>query len=116
MCWGKMLAWIQWQVGEHVKELRRDHPDCLIGIIAWWCGNEISGQWGCIPTRMAPGLAYRDPTVTTEAAAKKVRGSAATPRKTRGTGKCSRITSTAPSTFRRQSGWRRSYLQQFTPS
>ena len=26
MCWGKTLAWIQWQVGEHVKELRRDHP------------------------------------------------------------------------------------------
>ena len=34
MCWGKTLAWIQWQVGERVKELRRDYPDCLIDIIA----------------------------------------------------------------------------------
>ena len=59
---------MQWQVGEHVKELRRNHPDCLIDIIAWWCCNEISGQWGCIPTRIAHGLAFRDPTATTEAA------------------------------------------------
>ena len=69
MCWGKALAWLQWQVGEHVKELRANHPDHIIHVIACWCGNEISGQWGCIPTRLAPGLAYRDPTVTTEAVA-----------------------------------------------
>ena len=58
------------------KELRANYPDHIIDVIAWWCGNEISGQWGCIPTRLAPGLAYRDPTVTTEAVAKKVRRSA----------------------------------------
>eukprot|EP00439_Symbiodinium_sp_Y106_P066744 s3183_g10.t3 len=76
MCWGKTLAWIQWQVAERVKELRRDHPECLIDVLAWGCGNEISGQWGCIPTRIAPGLAYRGPSATTEAVAKKVRRSA----------------------------------------
>eukprot|EP00439_Symbiodinium_sp_Y106_P079167 s520_g17.t2 len=75
MCWGKTLAWLQWQVGEHVKELRANYPDHIIDVIAWWCGNEISEQWGCIP-RLAPGLAYRDPTVTTEAVARKVRRSA----------------------------------------
>ena len=76
MCWGKTMAWIQWQIDEHVKEIRANYPDHIIDIIAWWCGNEISGQWGCIPTRLAPGLGYRDPTVTTEAVAKKVRRSA----------------------------------------
>ena len=76
MCWGKTLAWLQWQIDEHVKEIRANYPDHVIDIIAWWCGNEISGQWGCIPTRLAPGLGYRDPTVTTEAVAKKVRRSA----------------------------------------
>ena len=75
MCWGKTLAWLQWQVGERVKELRANYPDHIIDVIAWWCGNEISEQWGCIP-RLAPGLAYRDPTVTTEAVARKVRRSA----------------------------------------
>ena len=75
-CWGKTLAWLQWQIDEHVKETRANYPDHVIDIIAWWCGNEISGQWGCIPTRLAPGLGYRDPTVTTEAVAKKVRRSA----------------------------------------
>ena len=43
MCWGKTLAWLQWQVGEHVKELRANYPDHIIDVIAWWCGNEISG-------------------------------------------------------------------------
>ena len=69
MCWGRTFAWIQWQVSEHAAELRRNHPECLIDVICW-------GQWGCIPTRIAPGAAYRDPTVTTEAVAKKVRRSA----------------------------------------
>ena len=59
---GETLAWIQWQVAEAV---------------VCWCGNEISGQWGCIPTRIAPGAAYRDPAVAAEAVAKKVRRSAA---------------------------------------
>ncbi|CAE7220216.1 unnamed protein product [Symbiodinium sp. CCMP2592] len=76
MCWGKTLAWIVWQVEEHVKELRSNYPDHTIDIICWWCGNEISGQWGCIPTRLGPGLAYRDPNVTTETVARKVRRAA----------------------------------------
>ncbi|CAE7831496.1 pntA [Symbiodinium sp. CCMP2592] len=76
MCWGKTLAWIVWQVEEHVKELRTNYPDHTIDVICWWCGNEISGQWGCIPTRLGPGLAYRDPNVTTETVARKVRRAA----------------------------------------
>ncbi|CAE7518954.1 unnamed protein product [Symbiodinium sp. CCMP2592] len=76
MCWGKTLAWIVWQVEEHVKELRSNYPDHTIDVICWWCGNEISGQWGCIPTRLGPGLAYRDPNVTTETVARKVRRAA----------------------------------------
>eukprot|EP00439_Symbiodinium_sp_Y106_P006622 s12352_g1.t1 len=44
MCWGKTMAWIQWQIDEHVKEIRANYPDHIIDIIAWWCGNEISGQ------------------------------------------------------------------------
>ncbi|CAE7557334.1 unnamed protein product [Symbiodinium sp. CCMP2592] len=76
MCWGKTLAWIVWQVEEHVKELRSNYPDHTIDVICWWCGNEISGQWGCIPTRLGPGLAHRDPNVTTETVARKVRRAA----------------------------------------
>ncbi|CAE7314988.1 unnamed protein product [Symbiodinium sp. CCMP2592] len=76
MCWGKTLAWIVWQVEEHSKELRTNYPDHTIDVICWWCGNEISGQWGCIPTRLGPGLAYRDPNVTTETVARKVRRAA----------------------------------------
>ncbi|CAE7715281.1 unnamed protein product [Symbiodinium sp. CCMP2592] len=48
MCWGKTLAWIVWQVEEHIKELRANYPGHTIDVICWWCGNEISGQWGCI--------------------------------------------------------------------
>eukprot|EP00439_Symbiodinium_sp_Y106_P065646 s125_g10.t1 len=33
MCWGKTLAWLQWQVGEHVKELRESHPDHIIDVV-----------------------------------------------------------------------------------
>ncbi|CAE7795763.1 unnamed protein product [Symbiodinium sp. CCMP2592] len=76
MCWGKTLAWIVWQVEEHVRELRANFPDHIIDVICWWCGHEISGQWGCIPTRLGPGLAYRDPNVTAETVARKVRRSA----------------------------------------
>ncbi|CAE7657286.1 unnamed protein product [Symbiodinium sp. CCMP2592] len=76
MCWGKTLAWVVWQVEEHVKELRSNYPEHTIDVICWWCGNEISGQWGCIPTRLGPGLAYRDPNVTTETVARKVRRAA----------------------------------------
>ncbi|CAE7337449.1 kptA, partial [Symbiodinium sp. CCMP2456] len=76
MCWGKTLAWITWQVEEHIKELRLNHPDMLIDVICWWCGNEISGKWGCIPTRLGIGLSYRDATTSTEAVAKKIRRSA----------------------------------------
>ncbi|CAE7203411.1 kptA [Symbiodinium sp. CCMP2592] len=76
MCWGKTLAWIVWQVEEHIKELRANYPDHTIDVICWWCGNEISGQSGCIPTRLGPGLAYRDPNVTTETVARKVRRAA----------------------------------------
>ncbi|CAE6915907.1 unnamed protein product [Symbiodinium sp. CCMP2592] len=61
MCWSKTMAWIQWQIAEHVKELRQSHPECIINVIAWWAGNEISGQWGCIPTRTSPGLAIVTP-------------------------------------------------------
>ncbi|CAE7778417.1 unnamed protein product [Symbiodinium sp. CCMP2592] len=63
-------------VEEHIKELRANFPDHIIDVICWWCGNEISGQWGCIPTRLGPGLAYRDPNVTTETVARKVRRAA----------------------------------------
>ncbi|CAE7400470.1 NLRC3 [Symbiodinium sp. CCMP2592] len=76
MCWGKTLAWIVWQVEERIKDLRTNHPGLLIDVVCWWCGNEISGQWGCIPTRLGPGFGYRDPTVTTEAVAGKVRRAA----------------------------------------
>ncbi|CAE7403505.1 Wrn [Symbiodinium sp. CCMP2592] len=76
MCWGKTLAWIVWQVEEHIKELRINYPGHTIDVLCWWCGNEISGQWGCIPTRLGPGLAYRDPNVTTETVARKVRRAA----------------------------------------
>ena len=61
MCWGKTLAWLQWQVGEHVKELRANYPDHIIDVFAWWCGNEISGQWGCIPTSLLPDSATGTP-------------------------------------------------------
>ena len=54
MCWGKTLSWLAWQVEEHLKVAAVDSPDALIDIIVWWAGNEISGQWGCIPTRIAP--------------------------------------------------------------
>ncbi|CAE7465896.1 unnamed protein product [Symbiodinium sp. CCMP2592] len=76
MCWSKTLAWIVWQVEEHIRELRANFPGLIIDVICWWCGNEISGQSGCTPTRLGPGLAYRDPNVTTENVAKKVRPSA----------------------------------------
>ena len=66
MCWGKTLSWLAWQVEEHLKVAAVDYPDALVDIIVWWAGNEISGQWGCIPTRIAPGAAYRDGTATTE--------------------------------------------------
>ena len=44
--------------------------------MVWWAGNEISGQWGCIPTRIAPGAAYREGAATTEQVAKKIRRAA----------------------------------------
>eukprot|EP00439_Symbiodinium_sp_Y106_P006110 s11369_g1.t1 len=34
-CWGKTLAWLQWQIDEHVKEIRANYPDHVIDIIAW---------------------------------------------------------------------------------
>ena len=76
MCWGKTLAWLTWQIEEHVKEIRQKHPNIVIDIICWWCGNEISGKWGCIPTRLGVGLPFRDATTSTEDVARKIRGSA----------------------------------------
>ena len=72
MCWGKTLSWLAWQVEEHLKVAAVDYPESLVDIIVWWAGNEISGQWGCIPTRIAPGAAYREGTATTEQMAKKI--------------------------------------------
>ena len=59
MCWGKTLAWIQWQVMEHITECRLNFPDHMLDVICWWFGNEISGQWACIPTSRAPGARLR---------------------------------------------------------
>ena len=76
MCWGKTLSWLAWQVEEHIKTATEVYPDALIDVVVWWCGNEISGQWGCIPTRIAPGAAYREGAATTEQVAKKIRRAA----------------------------------------
>ena len=76
MCWGKTLSWLAWQVEEHVKTATEAYPGALIDIVVWWAGNEISGQWGCIPTRIAPGAAYREGAATTEQVAKKIRRAA----------------------------------------
>ena len=76
MCWGKTLSWLAWQVEEHLKVAAVDYADALVDIIVWWAGNEISGLWGCIPTSIAPGAAYRDATATTEDVARKIRRAA----------------------------------------
>ena len=76
MCWGKTLSWLAWQVEEHVKTATEAYPGALIDIVVWWAGSEISGQWGCIPTRIAPGAAYREGAATTEQVAKKIRRAA----------------------------------------
>ena len=76
MCWGKTLSWLAWQVEEHIKTATEAYPGALIDVVVWWCGNEISGQWGCIPTRIAPGAAYREGAATTEQVAKKIRRAA----------------------------------------
>ena len=76
ICWGKTLSWLAWQVEGHLKVAAIDYPDALIDIIVRWAGNEISGQWGCIPTRIAPGAAYREGAATAEQVAKKIRRAA----------------------------------------
>ena len=76
MCWGKTLSWLAWQVEEHLKTAAQVYPDALVDIVVWWAGNEISGQWGCIPTRIAPGAAYREGSATTEQVARKIRRAA----------------------------------------
>ena len=76
MCWGKTLSWLAWQVEEHIKTAAEAYPGALVDIVVWWAGNEISGQWGCIPTRIAPGAAYREGAATTEQVAKKIRRAA----------------------------------------
>ena len=71
MCWGKTLSWLAWH-----QTAAQVYPDALVDIIVWWAGNEISGQWGCIPTRIAPGAAYREGSATTEQVARKIRRAA----------------------------------------
>ncbi|CAE7834042.1 unnamed protein product, partial [Symbiodinium necroappetens] len=63
-------------VEEHLKVAAVDYADALVDIIVWWAGNEISGQWGCIPTRICPGAAYRDAPASTEDVARKIRRAA----------------------------------------
>ncbi|CAE7610555.1 unnamed protein product [Symbiodinium sp. CCMP2592] len=54
-----IASWTLGWVEEHVKELRSNYPDHTIDVICWWTGTR-----------------YRDPNVTTETVARKVRRAA----------------------------------------
>ena len=60
---------------EHLNTCELPYPGMVVDVVVW-CRNEISGQWGCVPTKLCPGAAYGDPSANAENVAKKIRRAA----------------------------------------
>ena len=58
MLWGKTLTHIAQACRRLVAELTTSNPECEIDIVCWWLGNEICGDYGCLPPIEAMGTAW----------------------------------------------------------
>ena len=59
MLWGKTLTHIAQEARRLVTEISTSNPECEIDIVCWWLGNEVCGDYGCLPPLEAMGTAWR---------------------------------------------------------
>ena len=59
MLWGKTLTHIAQEARRLVTEISASNPECEIDIVCWWLGNEVCGDYGCLPPLEAMGTAWR---------------------------------------------------------
>ena len=63
MLWGKTLTHIAQEARRLVTEISASNPECEIDIVCWWLGNEVCGDYGCLPPLEAMGTAWRPSTL-----------------------------------------------------
>ena len=67
MLWGKTLTHIAQECRRLVAELTASNPECDIDVVCWWLGNEICGDYGCLPPLEAMGTAWKPTTLNSVA-------------------------------------------------
>ena len=63
MLWGKTLTHIAQEARKLVGEITSSHPECEVDVVCWWLGNEVCGDYGCLPPLEATGTAWRPSTL-----------------------------------------------------
>ena len=63
MLWGKTLTHLAQEARKLVGEITAAHPECEVDVVCWWLGNEVCGDYGCLPPLEAMGTAWRPSTL-----------------------------------------------------
>ncbi|CAE7514517.1 unnamed protein product, partial [Symbiodinium pilosum] len=60
---GDMSREVEMAAPRLVTEISASNPECEIDIVCWWLGNEVCGDYGCLPPLEAMGTAWRPSTL-----------------------------------------------------